>query len=246
MARQPALKPAPARVAGVDALRGLAVLAMVAYHFAFDLAWFRVTASNFYRDAFWLHSRTIILTSFLLLAGVSLVLAQATPRGRERFWLHVGRIAACAVAVTVGSYLVFPRSFIWFGVLHAIALSLVLLRPLADRPWIALLAGIAVVVAGNAIASPVFDSRMLGWIGFMTGKPVTEDYVPLFPWTGVMLIGIAAGHALARRGFAPVALFGRVPRAVRWLGRHSLLVYMIHQPILIGLLWFAAGGARPL
>ncbi len=241
MARQPALKPPPARIAGIDALRGLAVVAMVAYHFAFDLAWFRVTAHDFYRDPFWLHARTLILSSFLLLAGVSLVLAQSSARGRERFWLHTGRIAACAVGVSVGSYLVFPRSFIWFGVLHAIAVSLVLIRPLAGRPWIALCAGLAVIAAGNLIASPVFDSRTLGWIGFMTGKPVTEDYVPLAPWTGVMLVGVAAGHVLVRRGFAPVAALARLPRTVQWLGRHSLLVYMVHQPILIGALWIAVG-----
>jgi len=160
MARQPALKPHASpgathrRVDGLDALRGLAVVAMVAYHFAFDLAYFRVTAQNFYRDPFWLHSRTAILSSFLLVAGVSLVLAQGTPQGRARFWMHVGRVAGCALAVTVGSYIMFPRSFIWFGVLHAIAVSLLLIRPLAGRPWIALALGIAIVAAGNLFASP--------------------------------------------------------------------------------------------
>jgi uncharacterized membrane protein len=247
MARQPALTPrasaevAAKRIGGVDALRGIAVIAMVAYHFAFDLAYFRLTAQNFYRDPFWLHSRTIILSSFLLIAGVSLVLAQRSAQDRARFWRHVATIAACAVAVTAGSYLMFPRSFIWFGVLHAIAVSLVLARPLVARPYIALALGIAVVMAGNLFASPAFDSRALGWVGFMTAKPITEDYVPLFPWTGVLLIGIAAGHALARRGFAWVAPLERLPAFVRWLGRHSLVVYMVHQPLLLGLLWIAAG-----
>ena len=247
MARQPALKPGARaasgtpRIAGVDALRGLAVLAMVAYHFAFDLAYFRVVTANFYRDAFWLHSRTAILSSFLLIAGVSLVLAERQSRGK-RFWRHVGTIAACALLVSAGSYLRFPRSFIWFGVLHAIALSLVLVRPLASRPLVALGVGIAVVAAGNLVVSPAFDSRALGWIGFMTSKPITEDYVPLFPWTGVMLIGIAVGHALARRNYTPVAPIGRLPAFVKWLGRHSLAVYMVHQPILIGALWIAVSG----
>ena len=248
MARQPALKPRPSsaatspRIGGVDALRGLAVVAMVAYHFVFDLAYFRLTTANFYRDPFWLHSRTVILSSFLLVAGVSLVLAQSTARGRGRFWIHVGRVAACALAVTAGSYVMFPRSFIWFGVLHAIAVSLILIRPLAARPWLALALGIAVVVVGNLVAAPAFDSRTLGWIGFMTGKPITEDYVPLFPWTGVVLIGVAAGHALARRDFAFIRPLARLPAVVRWLGRHSLAVYMVHQPLLLGALWIAVRG----
>jgi uncharacterized membrane protein len=247
MARQRSLKPrerrevAVPRVAGVDALRGLAVLAMVAYHAAFDLAYFRVIAQNFYRDPFWLHSRTAILASFLLIAGISLVLAQSTPQGRARFWMHVGRVAACAIAVTAGSYLVFPRSFIWFGVLHAIALSLVMIRPLVARPWLAIGIGIAVVIAGNWLRIPAFDSRALGWIGFTTTKPITEDYVPLFPWTGVMLIGIGAGHVLLRQGFAAVEPLARLPAMLQWLGRHSLAVYMVHQPLLLGALWMVVG-----
>ncbi len=228
---------ASGRVPAIDALRGLALVAMIAYHFAFDLAYFRIAAWDFYRDPFWLVARMAILSSFLLLAGVSLVLAQRSERGRTNFWRHVATIAACALAVSIASYLVFPRSFIWFGVLHAIALSLVLLRPLAAHPRISFAAGIVAVVLGNLGASAWFDSRTWGWVGFMTAKPVTEDYVPLFPWIGVMLIGITAGHALVRNGFRAVAPLARTPSALPWLGRHSLAVYMLHQPLLIGLLY---------
>lgn len=230
---------ATARVPAIDVLRGLAIVAMILYHFAFDLAYFRVTASDFYRDPFWLHARTLILSSFLLLAGVSLVLAQCTESGRAGFWRHVATITACAVAVSVASYLAFPRSYIWFGVLHAIALSLILIRPLAAHPRIALVAGIVIIVIGNTVTSSWFDQRISGWLGFMTAKPITEDYVPLFPWIGVMLVGVAAGHALIRNEFRAVAPFGRGPRVLAWLGRHSLAVYMVHQPILIGLLYLA-------
>ena len=131
----------------------------------------------------------------------------------------------------------FPQSFIWFGVLHAIALSLLLARPLSGRPVLAALAGIAVIVAGTAFANAAFDNREIGWIGFMTAKPVTEDYVPLFPWAGVLLLGVAAGHALVRTRFGVLAPLGRLPAALRVLGRHSLAVYLLHQPLLIGLLW---------
>jgi uncharacterized membrane protein len=224
------------RIPAVDALRGLAVVAMIAFHFCFDLAHFRLAGWDFYRDPFWLTARTLILASFLLLAGASLVLAQRTPHGRVRFWRHVAQVAACAVLVSVGSYLVYPRSYIWFGVLHAIAVSLVLIRPLAGHPRLALALGIAVIAAGNFVASPWFDGRTWGWLGFATVKPVTEDYVPLFPWTGVMLVGVALGHALVRNDFRAIAPFARLPRWVAWLGRHSLVVYMAHQPLLFGAL----------
>ena len=227
------------RIPAVDALRGVAVVAMIAFHFCFDLAWFRITGSDFYRDPFWLAARTLILSSFLLLAGASLVLAQRAPGGRARFWRHVAQVAACALLVSAGSYLVYPRSYIWFGVLHAIAVSLVLIRPLASRPLVALALGLAVIAAGNLIATPWFDGRTLGWLGFATVKPVTEDYVPLFPWTGVMLVGVALGHALVRNDFRAIAPFARLPRWIAWLGRHSLVVYMVHQPLLFGGLWLA-------
>ena len=228
------------RVDAVDALRGLALVAMIAYHFCFDLAYLRLAAFDFYRDPWWLHARTAILSSFLLLAGISLVLAERTVEGRARFWRHVVRIAACAAVVSLASYLVFPQSYIWFGVLHAIAVSLVLVRPLAQRPRIALAAGIAVIAAGLTVQATIFDRPALGWLGFMTAKPRTEDYVPLFPWTGVMLLGIAAAHALVRTQFRAIAFAAKGPRFLRWMGRHSLALYMVHQPLLLGLLFLFA------
>ena len=229
-----------ARVPAIDRLRGLAIVAMVAYHFCFDLRYFGVTQWDFYRDPFWLHARTAILSSFLLIAGVSLVLANRHIDDR-RFWRHVGTIGACAVAVSAASYAVFPQSWIWFGVLHAIAISIVLVRPLVSHPRLALAVGALAIVVGNLFSHPAFDNRMLGWIGFMTAKPRTEDYVPLIPWTGVMLLGIALGHGLLRARFRPVIVAENLPRWMDWLGRHSLAVYMVHQPLLLGGLYVTVG-----
>ena len=237
---QPATHAAPStRIAGLDALRGLAIVAMIAYHLCFDLRYFGVTHWDFEHDLRWLTVRTLILSSFLLIAGISAVLArrQASP---VRHWLrHIGIIAGAALLVSAGSWLMFPRSFIWFGVLHAIAVSLLLARPLYGRPVLAALVGIAVIVAGSTYANAAFDNRTLGWIGFMTAKPVTEDYVPLFPWTGVLLLGVTAGHALVRTRFAALAPLARLPAPLQLLGRHSLIVYLLHQPLLLGLLWLA-------
>ncbi len=225
------------RLPGIDALRGIAIVAMIAYHFAFDLRLFGFTSSDFHRDPFWLNSRTLILASFLLLAGVSLVLAQRSAAGRAGFLRHVLQIGACALLVSFASYIAFPARFIWFGVLHAIAVSLVLARPLAPHPRTALAIGVAVIAAGNLLTFTSFNQPALGWVGFMPEKPATDDYVPLFPWTGVMLVGIAAGHALVRGNFRQVAPFARLPALLSWMGRHGLAVYMLHQPLLLAAFW---------
>jgi len=232
---KPALRRQQApRVEGLDALRGVAILAMVVYHFCFDLRYFGVARWDFEHDIRWLAARTLILSSFLLIAGISAALARRDPAADARWPRHVAVIGGAALLVTAASAMMFPRSFIWFGVLHAIALSLLLARPLVDRPRAAVAAGVIVIAAGVMLSSQHFDNRMLGWLGFMTGKPMTEDYVPLFPWSGVLFLGIAAGHALVASNFAMLAPLARMPRALRLLGRHSLAVYLVHQPLLLG------------
>jgi len=233
----PATAGAKGRIAGIDALRGSALCLMFVYHFCFDLRFYRVTAWDFEHDPFWLSFRALIVASFMLLVGVSLVLADRNHATLPHFWKRIGIIAACAAAASLGSFLLFPRTFIYFGILHCIAVASLLGWPLVRRPAIALIVGLAVIVAGLALQWPAFDTRALSWIGFTTHKPATEDYVPLVPWAGVVLLGIAVAHGLARIGFRPLAPLAAAPRWLRWLGRHSLAMYMVHQPILLGVLW---------
>jgi uncharacterized membrane protein len=229
------------RVTGVDALRGGALCLMFAYHFAFDLRFYRVIIADFEHDPFWLGFRALIVTSFLALVGVSLVLADRAGTPPPHFWKRVGVIAACAVAASVGSWILFPRTFITFGILHCITVASILAFPLARRPALALAIGAALIVAGLTLSHPFFDARAWSWLGFTTHKPATEDYVPLAPWAGVVFVGIAVGHALMHAAFRPLAPLAAAPRWLTFLGRHSLVVYMVHQPILLGMLWVTVG-----
>ena len=236
----PAGAPASRRWAALDLLRAAAVLAMIVYHFCFDLAWLGWLAADFNEDPRWIAFRSAILGTFLLIAGVSLGLAEARGQPAARFWRRVGIIAGAAALVSLGSYAMFPRSFIYFGVLHAIAVATVLARPaLKLGPWI-VIAGCAVLAIGLTVQHPVFDQPLLHWVGLMTYKPRTEDYVPLFPWLGVVLIGAGAGDWAARHPDRTARLAAwRVPgrlRRVDWMGRHSLAVYLLHQPLLLGAL----------
>jgi uncharacterized membrane protein len=228
---------APQRLAAIDGLRGFALCLMVVYHFAFDLVWFRVLSADFNRDPFWLGFRGVIVSLFLGLVGVSLVLAQRAHPGPGAFWRRVALIAVCAVLVSVVSYVTFPKTFITFGILHCIAVSSVLARPLVAWPRLAVVIGIAIITLGNVVHLPLFDAPWLNWVGLMTHKPPTEDYVPLLPWLGVVLCGVGVGHwLLAREREALLALSRATPGWLAWLGRHSLLIYLVHQPVLVGVL----------
>ncbi|WP_066334281.1 DUF1624 domain-containing protein [Azohydromonas lata] len=222
----------------LDALRGLAMLWMAAFHFSFDLNFYKLLPpQNFYNDPFWTLQRTAIVSLFLLCAGASQTLAHEAGQGARRFWRRWAQIAACALLVSAGSWFMFPRSWISFGVLHGMAVMLILARalsPLGPR-WLAPL-GVGAVLLPRFVQSPLFDNRWLNWTGLVTHKPVTEDYVPVLPWLGVMLIGLALGQWLLAhrrevmagplpRGLAPLAVLGRWP----------LSFYMVHQPVLIGL-----------
>lgn len=230
---------APMRVGGIDALRGVALFLMFVYHFAFDLRYYGVISADFEHSPFWLGFRAVIVSSFMALVGVSLVLADRAGASKAHFWKRLGIIVACALAASIGSYLVFPRTFIYFGILHAIAVASLLAAPFVRRPRLALAIGVLIVAAAFMWSHPMFDTRALSWIGFTTHKPATEDYVPLFPWAGAVFVGIALGDALARNAFRAVGPLGGAPRWLRFLGRHSLAVYMLHQPILLGVLGLA-------
>ena len=233
----PADRPKATRIDAIDTLRGVAICSMIVYHFAYDLRIYRVTNADFVHDPFWLAFRALIVTSFMVLVGISLVLAEEARATHAHFWRRIAVIVACALLVTLASWVAFRETFIYFGILHAIAVASVLVSPLVSRPRAALLTGAAIIAAGVAWSNAWFDPRAHSWIGFATTKPPTEDYVPLAPWAGVVALGVAAGHGLVRDGFRKLAPLGNAPAWLRWLGRHSLFVYMIHQPLLLGALW---------
>lgn len=226
----------------LDALRGLAIVWMAGYHLAFDLDHFRLIDEDFHRDPFWTLQRTVIVSLFLWCAGLGQAVASWHGQDWSRFWRRWAQVAGCAVLVSAGSALMFPRTWISFGVLHGVAVMLVVVRlvaPLAARggAWTWLLLAVALVATQlpGRVGDAFFDSRWTNWVGLVTRRPLTEDWVPVLPWLGVMLAGLVAGRWLLAR--APGWITGALPRHLRGLavlGRWSLTFYMVHQPVMIG------------
>ena len=221
----------------LDALRGAAIVWMALFHLVFDLNLYGLIEprQNFYRDPFWTGQRTAIVSLFLLCAGLGQAVALEASQGWPRFWRRWAQVAGCALLVSLGSAWMFPRSWISFGVLHGMAVMLIAARLLGPlRGWLWLLGAVAIALPWW-LQHPFFDSRLTIWVGLVTRKPVTEDYVPVLPWLGVMLWGLAAGQWLLahRRGL----LAGAVPAGLQplaLLGRWPLSFYMLHQPAFIG------------
>jgi uncharacterized membrane protein len=221
----------------LDALRAAAIVWMAVFHFLFDLNHYGYLQPrhSFHHDALWVSQRTVIVSLFLFCAGLGVAVAQAQGQSWARFWRRWAQVAGCAVLVSIGSTFMFPRSFIFFGVLHGIAVMLIVARLAAPlRLWLWPLGALALLLPW-VLKIEAFNIKPLAWTGLITRKPVTEDFVPVLPWLGVMLWGVAAGQALLahRRGVLTGPLAAPLqPLAV--LGRWSLSFYMLHQPVFIG------------
>jgi uncharacterized membrane protein len=230
------------RWAGLDALRGVAVVWMVLFHLAYDLNHFGwiIPRQQFLSDPFWTLQRIAIVSLFMFCAGFGQALAWQQGVAWSRFWRRWAQVAGCAVLVSVATWWVFGPRWISFGVLHGLAVMILLARLMAGWPLGALLAMAALALAlPQFVQHPVFDNRWLDGVGLVTRKPAVEDYAPVLPWLGVMLVGLVAGRTL------PAAVVSSGDRwenpwwMSRWLsavGRWSLSIYMVHQPLFWGFL----------
>ena len=236
----------------IDALRGVAVVAMVLYHFSYDLAYFGLFDVGFFRSGIGLQAARLIGGSFILLAGISLTLSYrralaATP-GRKlfpKYLLRGGRILAYGLAITLLTWIFLPNDMIIFGILHLIGASIILAYPFLNLKLPNVVLGLVCIAVGLLLRSFDVSNPWLVWIGtdptfFML------DYWPIFPWFGVMLLGAAAGNALyGNHTKRDTGTRLTVSRPLTFLGRHSLTVYLVHQPVLLAALVLLGVGEIP-
>lgn len=229
-----------ARIAAVDYARSTALLGMVVYHFAYDLALFGALPSGTATQGVWRELARLVAGSFLFLAGVSLVLAHGDGIRARPFLRRLAVVTLAAGAVSLVTWLMAPDFFVYFGILHAIAVSSVIGVVFLRLPAGVTLAAAALVLAVPwlADANGWYLERPI-WLGLAQVPRPAMDFEPVFPWTGVFLAGmacarLASGYALWT-GLATWHVSGRALHlALAWPGRHSLMIYLVHQPVLFG------------
>jgi uncharacterized membrane protein len=228
----------------VDAARGVAIIMMVVYHTTYDLdtlGGYDIQSTS----GLWALFADVTAGLFLFLVGVSLAISRARTRrtGWSLFRKYLARglrILAYGMVLTV-VFLVLRMGVVAFGILHLIGVSIILAYPFLRRRFTNLVLGVLIFAAGLYIMAldPTSQSFWLLPFGVVPEGVMMPDYRPLLPWFGVVLIGLFFGNVVYGSGGRLAGLTDKAPvpaRPLLPLGRNSLFIYLIHQPIVVAVL----------
>lgn len=237
----------------IDSLRGVAIVMMVTFHFIFDLYYFGIYSLDVHSGFLWWFARLTAFT-FIFLVGVSLSLSNSRTilkanygSQKNLFYTHLKRglkIFGYGLIITAITWIFIREGFIMFGILQLIGISIILEYPFLKYRYANLISGIIFIAVGIYLMGFKFDFYELLWLGFTPYNFYTLDYFPLLPWLGVVSLGIFFGNTLYgsyTRHFKLLDLSKYLPlKVLGFLGRHSLFIYFIHQPVLIIILLILA------
>jgi len=230
----------PPRIWEIDFLRGVSIILMVCYHLLFDLGEF-VGVKTFLgwstdmSKTAWIIAQSFFAVLFVLLSGTSSTLSRSNIRRGLR-------LLAVSLAVSVATYIFDPASAVYFGILQCLAVSMLIFGAAFEKAGAAACAAWGALVIGLAAALPALKKALAiqtNWLmpfGLPGPSYSAFDYFPLIPWFGIFLVGAALGRSVyaSRRSLLP----WRMPRTfVNFAGRHSLLIYIVHQPVIMGVLY---------
>lgn len=218
------------RYLSLDIIRAFAIILMVVFHLCFNLNHFKFIDINIYNDPFWYYFRFFIVSIFLLCFGTSLYISNHNGINIKKAIKRFRLLFIASFSISGVTYFIFPNSWIYFGVLHFISFASIFGLFFVYIPLISLFFGLSIVVLWS------LDIINMHWLFNILSKPLflpvhTEDLAPLTPWFGIVLIGIFLG---AKGVFTFYIKENILTKNIAILGKNSLLIYIVHQPILFG------------
>lgn len=231
-----------ARISLVDAARGVALIAMTVFHFSWDLAMFRFIDPAVMTSTGMIWFARTIAGSFLFLVGFSLFLAHGKGIRWSNFINRLVWVAGAAAIITAATYFATPDAYIFFGILHSIALSSILGLAALRLDWrITGILSLFFLFGKHWLTTPVLDAPTWWWTGLSQIVPTSNDFVPIFPFFGMVLAGIAVARLAYENRIIPrlsqINCSGHICEMLIFIGRHSLVYYLLHQPVLILLVY---------
>jgi len=226
------------RLLGLDIFRGWAILLMVLFHLAYDLNYFQFIEINLKKDFFWEYARYVIVNMFLFSVGISLALVH-TPKIRwKSMYKRTLMLGLASVLVSIATYIQFPHRWVYFGILHFILFASWIGLIFIPFPRLSFLLGFFILL--GSYFGFLHTQYLFDMLQFPLHLPkYTEDLVVFFPWFGVVLFGIGfVGFAWQDKVFT-LPLFNSTNRfnlLLAFSGRHALIIYLLHQPLLFGLI----------
>jgi len=230
------------RIAAIDYARGIALIAMAVFHFGWDLEFFGLARPGMTVEPQWKYFARTIASSFLVLVGIGAWLAHHNKFAVRTFVRRVVIVGAAALFITIATYYGSPQNYIFFGILHNITLSSVLILLFLRLPLpVIIICAIATLSAPWWAKTPLLDDPIWWWTGLSSVTPVALDYVPVFPWFGWVLVGLTLGRLFTKwqawDKLSRLQFTDPSGRLMRFFGRNSLLFYLLHQPTLMALVY---------
>lgn len=230
------------RIPAVDFARGIALVAMAVFHFGWDLENFGLARPGMTVEPLWKYFARSIASSFLVLIGISSWMAHSNGFNLKSFTKRIAMVGGAAAVISIATWFATPEGFIFFGILHNIALSsLLILAFMRLRVIILLPAALFTLTARFWATTPLLDDPWWWWTGLSQIIPKANDYVPMFPWFGWVILGLAIAKIFDQtntwQAIGKWQFSGSTGQLMQFFGRHSLVFYLAHQPILIGLVY---------
>jgi uncharacterized membrane protein len=199
---------------------------MIIFHTAYDLQMFQFVNWDF-SAGFWFAFPRVIAFTFLFCVGISLNYTHHSRINWSSLIKRTQKLGLAAITISLGTYFIFPSNWIYFGTLHCIFAGSILGALLVNNRRLALVIMVMILIG------QYFLNLDIKWVSSLT-KRQSMDFIPIYPWFWSILLGILTQPFLSKLSILQGV---KANRYLNFLGQNSLKIYLIHQPVIFGLIW---------